>query len=246
MSLHLSRISPEWKEIKIFPSSICNKTYFKPDSSEYQQSLNEQLDWLTVDHDDLRQDLSERISTPKYHPSMAIIDQWEQEAIANIQYTAFLARRELIVALDKHAIEIESKLNMLTPELRAARQYRKDFTENDIRKWSNALQELKKVPLFPATINNEDSIHELTIDLRRHPRISRSSSTFDETTSNILVPIIRSPTFSTTTFNDFGLGSKSTTINNNTKKKHKTVKFDDNSTDRLEKNAIGKVIIIRD
>lgn len=44
-------------------------------SCSNEKYLGEQLDWLTVDHDDLKSDLLERMSAPKYHPSMATIDQ---------------------------------------------------------------------------------------------------------------------------------------------------------------------------
>ncbi|CAF1175372.1 unnamed protein product [Adineta steineri] len=128
--------------------------------------LDEQLDWLTVDHDDLKEDILERIARPKYHPSMAIIDRWEEQAIARIRYTAVLARRTLFNALDKHILEISKTLNELTPKLCEARWHTKSFDKNDIQEWNNILRELKKTPIFPATIDKINYIPELTIDLR--------------------------------------------------------------------------------
>ncbi|CAF3886541.1 unnamed protein product [Adineta steineri] len=128
--------------------------------------LDEQLDWLTVDHDDLKEDILERIARPRFHPSMAIIDTWEEQAIARIRYTAILARQTLFNALDKHILEISKTLNELTPKLCEARWHTKPFDKNDIQEWNNILRELKKTPIFPATIYNINYIPELTIDLR--------------------------------------------------------------------------------
>ena len=46
------------------------------DHDVHQRFLDEQLDWITVDHDNLRQELQEQLARPKYVPSMAVIDQW--------------------------------------------------------------------------------------------------------------------------------------------------------------------------
>ncbi|CAF1423394.1 unnamed protein product [Adineta steineri] len=159
--------------------------------------LDEQLDWLTVDHDDLKEDILERIARPKYHPSMAIIDRWEEQAIARIRYTAILARRTLFNALDKHILEISKTLNKLTPKLCEARWHTKSFDKNDIQEWNNILRELKKTPIFPATIDKINYIPELTIDLR-----TQYQSPHYETESYGLVSFIYDSSDSTTMSNE--------------------------------------------
>ena len=138
------------------------------------KSLDEQLDWLTVDHDDLRRDLLERLSTPKYHPSMTIIDQWEQESIERIQQTAIHARRTLIDVLDQHASKTKKTLDCLTPVLRDARDNLKLFNENDIRHCANILQELKRLPEILVKLNKKNSLDGLTIDLRDENNLSNN------------------------------------------------------------------------
>lgn len=156
-----------------------------------QMLLDEQLDWLTVDHDDLRQDLLEQIATPKYHPSMAMIDKWEEETIARIRHTAVLARRALIDALDEHVFEVKNTLNMLTPKLRDARHGTKPFNENDLQEWATVLHELKQIPVFPVITDKENKIYGLTIDLRKEKRTHHSLSSRHESTSRSLVSVLR-------------------------------------------------------
>lgn len=172
-------------------SNVCNQTL-----------LGEQLDWLTVDHDDLKQDLLERIATPKYHPSMTLIDKWEEEAIARIRHTAILARRILIDALDEHVFETEKTLNTLTSKLRDARNGTKPFDKNDLHKWATMLHELKQTPSFPVVIDKENNIiHGLILDLRKEKRIDSSESNYHELTSRSLISILHDPISSASTSN---------------------------------------------
>ncbi|CAF4991627.1 unnamed protein product, partial [Rotaria socialis] len=66
MDLSSSTISVE--------SNSNDKTHYQQNTDDQQRILDEQLDWLTVDHDDLMQDILTQKSTPKYHPSMSVID----------------------------------------------------------------------------------------------------------------------------------------------------------------------------
>ncbi|CAF3480494.1 unnamed protein product [Rotaria sp. Silwood1] len=224
MALSSSKITTECNEVGTSKSNPTYKTYYQQNVDQHQRSLDEQLDWLTVDHDDLRQDLLEQILTPKYHPSMTVIDRWEQESIACIRRTAVLARRALIDALDQHVFEIKNKLDMLTPKLREARNSIKSFNEDDIRKWATILQELKQMPLFPVTIDKQNSIHGLIIDLTKHQRIAHSKLNFEESTPCTLISIIRNPTYAISMSNRTECQEKSKSVLRNTHPKNKKVK----------------------
>ncbi|CAF0828768.1 unnamed protein product [Adineta ricciae] len=158
-----------------------------PNMAPNESALNEQLDWLTVDHDDLRQDILEQSSRPKYHPSMSIIDHWEQESIKRIQRTAYLARQALIHALDEHMLKIEKILQSLTPKLRHARQYIKFYSQSDIKEWAKTLQKLKQIPSLPVTIDEDNKIYGIIVSHERSKRISPAKSltfSLNSTSSN--------------------------------------------------------------
>ncbi|CAF1136662.1 unnamed protein product, partial [Rotaria sordida] len=246
MALSPPKMTNACNEVGSFKCNRSSQTYDQQDVDQHQRFLDEQLDWLTVDHDDLRQDLLERILTPKYHPSMTVIDTWEQESIACIRRTAVFARRALIDALDQHVFEISNKLNILTPKLREARDRIEPFDEDDIRKWASILQELKQMPLFPVIIDKENSIHGLTIDLSTHERTSHSESNCEEPTPHTLLSIIRNPTSSMSMSNRMECQTRSTSALKNIHAKNKAVKFDDISSNRSETITPGGVLIIRE
>ncbi|CAF2897579.1 unnamed protein product [Rotaria sp. Silwood2] len=246
MTLSLPNITFECNRIRNFQCNVDNQIYYQQDVDQHQKFLDEQLDWLTVDHDDLRQDLLEQISTPKYHPSMTLIDIWEQESIARIQRTAILARRALIDALDQHVFEIKNKLDMLTPKLREARHHVKFFNEDDIRKWATILQELKQMPLFPVTIDKDNSIHGITIDLTKHQKTFHSELNCEESTPCTLASIIRNPICPISMSDRSEYQTRSTSILKNTHPINKTVKFDDISLNKSQTITPGGVLIIRE
>ena len=132
----------------------------------YQRYLEEQLDWITVEHDDLREELNEQFSTPKYHPSMSTVDQWEKEMIENIRRMAVFARRTLIFALDQNAFQVKKNMDQITPALRDARAGIRPFTERDLKEWMMLLRQWRRVPALPVRVGKSSSVQELTIDLR--------------------------------------------------------------------------------
>lgn len=147
-----------------------------PNMAPNESVLNEQLDWLTVDHDDLRQEILEQSSRPKYHPSMSIIDHWEQESIERIQRTAYLARRTLINALDEHMLKVEKILQCLTPKLHHARRHTKFYSESDIKEWAKTLQELKQTPPLSVTIDEDNKIYGIIVSDESSKKISPEKS----------------------------------------------------------------------
>ena len=156
-----------------------NECLFKNDESSrskeddrvtHQRFLDEQLDWITVDHDNLRQELQEQLARPKYIPSMAVIDQWEKEMTERIRQTAILARRALVDALDRHILEVKKTMDTVTPILRDARAAVRPFTEGDLRDWHALLQDLSKAPDYAVIIDKRDDIDRLILDLRKTQR----------------------------------------------------------------------------
>jgi hypothetical protein len=233
-------------EIGILTCDGCNKIYCQQHLHEHQRYLDEELDWITVEHDDLMEDLAQQIATPKYHPSMGIINKWEEESIARIRQSAFLARRTLIDALDKNVFEVKKSLNTLTHKLREARHRVKSFNEKDIQRWATTLQELKQMPVFPVTIDKNSGIYGLMVDVRQQPRTPQPDSNRDIPTLWGLISIAQDlispiPTPITTECQQVP--------RNTTKKTHahkKKVKFSDVPSNKSETITPGGVIIIRE
>ena len=196
--------------------------------------LDEQLDWLTVDHDDLQEELSERIRSPKYHPSMATIDRWEEETIERIRQTAIFARRALIGALDQHVVDVQERLNDLTTKLTEARYGKKFFAENDIQEWTMTLHQLKQIPSFPILPDPQTNIQGIVLDLRKHQRMS----SFDSTSQKLSLPYLIS------TLHDFipptSMSPKNTEADQN------EVHVGNDILSNISRTTVSKVMTIRE
>jgi len=80
------------------------------------------------------------------------INQWEQESITKIQTTAKSARTDLQRLLDKAKNNLKTSVSKMTEEFRSSRES-DDYTELNIKQWSDQLQEIRKMLHSPTTIN---------------------------------------------------------------------------------------------
>jgi hypothetical protein len=246
MLLSSSTICYECDAVGTLKCNVCNRTYCHQHVQQHQRHLDEQIDWLTVEHDDLMQDLLQQISTPRYHPSMGVIDKWEEESIARIRHSAVLARRALIDAVDQHVYEVRKSLHRLTEKLSEARQDITSVHENNIQKWATILQDLKQIPVFLVTSDKNNSIYGLTIDVRKQHRTSHSKLNHDIPASRSLISIIRDPISPISTLITAGHQTAPINIIKKTKVDKKKVKFGSVPSNSPETITPGGVIIIRE
>jgi hypothetical protein len=134
------------------------------------------MNTINQEHDLFRRDMTKDI--PK-HPFMNRIDTWERESISKIQMVAETARTDLRQLLDRTKIDLKLSVEKLTNELYACQQS-DDFTENDLKRWTEQLKELRKKLDIPVTIsigNEEDiksSIRLIRVhDKQQHPQQQR-------------------------------------------------------------------------
>ncbi|CAF2871780.1 unnamed protein product [Rotaria sp. Silwood2] len=138
------------EELAGFYCNGCQRIFCQRHANEHRQSLYEQLDWLTVDHDDFVNTLNSNESIAQRHSSSKkIIDKWEEESIKHIQKTANEARCALIDAIKNHINELKEKLKLLTEKLHEANHNNNNdnnnntFDERNIKQWVTDLHNLK-------------------------------------------------------------------------------------------------------
>jgi len=124
--------------------SFCTKHFI-----EHRQELSQQMDNIGQEHDVFRRDLTYE---PGTHPLIARINQWEQESITKIQTAANSARTDLQQSLDKAKNSLNTSVSTMAQELQSNRES-DDYTELDIKRWTNQLQEFRKMLDNPTTIN---------------------------------------------------------------------------------------------
>src|SRR5579871_3599164 len=112
----------------------CQKDFCKRHVAEHQQELSKQLDELTLDHDQFRQNLTEQTKEPRQHPLMKQIDEWEQQSIKKIRDVANDVRKQVHNLIKQHITELAEDLTKIAQELRKARED-DDFYETDLQQW---------------------------------------------------------------------------------------------------------------
>ncbi|CAF2371840.1 unnamed protein product [Rotaria sp. Silwood2] len=126
----------------------CQQTYCINHFNEHRQELANQMENIGQKRDLLRQTLDENITE---HPLFCQINTWEQESINKIHIAADTARAELRELLDQTKTELEKSINQLTEELRSSREF-DDYTEMDIKKWTQQLRKLRKTLKSSSTV----------------------------------------------------------------------------------------------
>lgn len=123
----------------------CEKLFCLIHANEHRQTLYDQLDWLTVDHDDLLDLLKHASAIQQTNDqSQKIIDKWEEESIRHIRKTADDARQALANAIDSHITDAKQRLEHFKTKLHTlANNQHLYFDERNLKEWSKELQTLK-------------------------------------------------------------------------------------------------------
>lgn len=134
----------------------CRQSFCTKHFVEHRTELSQQMNILSQDHQVFRRDMSSEI--PK-HPFTNRIDTWERESIQKIQMAAELARTDLRQLLDRTKIDLQLSTERLANELQICQQS-DDFTENDLKRWTEQLKDLRKKLDAPISISigNDDDI----------------------------------------------------------------------------------------
>ncbi|CAF2673812.1 unnamed protein product [Rotaria sp. Silwood2] len=156
----------------------CQQSFCTKHFVEHRHELSQQMNNISQEHGLFRRDLSKE--SPK-HPYLNRIDSWERESISKIQAAAEIARTDLRQLLDRTKNDLKTSVEKLTNEINSCQQS-DDFTENDLKRWSEQLKELRKNLDTPSTIflvNDDDmksSIHLIRIcdkQLKQQQQIQR-------------------------------------------------------------------------
>jgi len=127
----------------------CQRSFCIKHFGEHRREISQQMDNIGQEHDLLRRDMNYERSA---YPFLARIDQWEQETIRMVQASAQKARIDLQQLLDQTKNELKIAMNRVTEELRTC-QESDNYTELDIKKWTEQLRELRQMIENPSNIN---------------------------------------------------------------------------------------------
>jgi hypothetical protein len=124
----------------IFTCDGCHQSFCRKHSEEHRQELAIQMDSIGQEHDILQRDINREGDT---HPLLSRIDVWERESINKIQQAANQARADLNQLIKQTKQDLKTTVGRLTNELQSSRES-EDYTELDLKKWIDQLNELRQ------------------------------------------------------------------------------------------------------
>ncbi len=136
----------------------CKKSFCTTHFVEHRQELSLEMENVGQSYDLLRRDLSDECEE---HPLITQINAWERESVTKIQKAAEIARMDLQKLIDEKKFEIESSLTTTMEEIRTSRDS-KDFTENQLKRWIEQLNEIRQAYESPPDIKIENDSKDKT------------------------------------------------------------------------------------
>ncbi|CAF0967912.1 unnamed protein product [Adineta ricciae] len=129
----------------------CEQAFCTKHFIEHRQELAQQMEYIGQEHDVLQRDLTHDHSK---HALLTRINQWEQESLTKIQIAAQAARTTLQQLLNRPKNNLQVSISKVTEELQSSREL-DDYTELDIKRWTDQLQEFRKILDCPIPVNLE-------------------------------------------------------------------------------------------
>ena len=146
----------------------CEQWFCLKHLTEHRQELSQQMDALTLEHDQLQQHLID--DTFDYPcPLTTRVDRWELQSIERIKEVANKVRSQLRETLNQKKRTILQCFADITKELVDNREA-ETYTEPDLDKWMDQLKQLREQmnkPLVLTIRNDEDDTSSTHLPLIR-------------------------------------------------------------------------------
>ena len=137
----------------------CEKGFCLPHLTQHRQKLAQDMDKVGQDHDILKEQLA---SGNGGHPLLSRIDEWEKTSIKMIRSVAEQARTDTHQWMQQTNTYLRQSIDIVTKELQVSRDA-DDYTEINLTRWMNQLQELKTKLEKPSTIEIQDDDERVSV-----------------------------------------------------------------------------------
>ena len=166
------------KNTGVFTCNGCTRAFCTKHANEHRQLLKNEMDEIVLEHDQLRQSMSEQADYIDQCSSMQKIERWEQQSIYKIQQIAKGAREKLKQYIIERTQYIQTGVQELTEKLNKAR-IEDDFFETDLKMWSDKVAELRTdvsaaIPILFKNMN-DDLIRSVSYSCSRIIELPKTS-----------------------------------------------------------------------
>jgi hypothetical protein len=147
------------KQIGVAQCEGCQRMFCSPHFSHHRQQLSEEIDLIIIEHDQLKNKLTEKVNNLQSHQLLKKINDWEKESIEIIQKKAEELRHNLIQLETTRSDELSQKLQSFSEQLNKCRD-QSDYIETDLQRWRKYLEDL-----------HSNLASSTAIDINRHENI---------------------------------------------------------------------------
>ncbi|UJR38058.1 hypothetical protein I4U23_030740 [Adineta vaga] len=170
----------------VFMCRGCRQIFCPQHVDEHREKVAKDVEKLAEEHEFLQRDMNRE---KEVELLSSMIDTWEQESVRKIHETAATARLNLQQWLERNNTEVKIPFEKITSEVRAC-QKAEDYTEVDLKRWIQQLEEyrnkMEKAPIIDILDDEEsDCIHliklrENTNELTRNHFLNGSTLTLNQ------------------------------------------------------------------
>jgi hypothetical protein len=163
----------------------CHQDFCANHVIEHRQTLGKKMDEITLEHDQLRQNITDYRKDPCLHPLMKQIDAWQNKSINTILEIADEYRNKVRDEIRKLSEKTTNILEPVSQELNKSRE-NDTYVEGDLERWITNLKKLKIELITPPRIKIKRDSYD-TIFINRLLVIETPNDVFQESIGNIKI-----------------------------------------------------------
>lgn len=149
------------KMVGVFTCRGCAGNFCLRHTSEHREYLQKTLNDILYNYDIFKRNFKEQNTEQYQHVFLEEIDRWEQESIEKIRQYAESIRKELIITLRDYKKDFQARLDELKQQIDTANQDG-GFYENDLRQWSEKLNDLQRIYIDQQAVKIEEDIDSIS------------------------------------------------------------------------------------
>lgn len=171
----------------VFTCRGCRQAFCAKHVDEHREKLTKEVENLAEEYELLQQEINRENEAQLL---ISLVNTWEQESLAKITQAAEVARTNLQEWIDRNSIEIKIPFERITNEVRACQQA-EDYTETDLKRWIQQLEEfrnkMEKLPIIDMIDSTDtENIHLIKLiepgqEQQHSSPMNQSTFTLDRT-----------------------------------------------------------------
>jgi hypothetical protein len=168
----------------VFTCRGCRLAFCAKHVDEHREKLSRDVENLAEEHELLRREINRENEAELL---LATVDIWEKQSITKISLAAETARTDLRQWIDRNNLEVKIPFERITNELRACQQA-DDYTETDLKRWIQQLEEyrnkMEKLPMIDMMDDDDSANIHLIKLIEPREQIQSTPNTMNQSTPN--------------------------------------------------------------